>query len=94
MENEFDALRRDVQQRLLLAEIVALTGESEGTVVMRALEERLARLTRPVSAAERRQRVLNVLETSLWRHRRARDVAGAIDRDEEDRVLGYGPEGV
>ena len=94
MENEFDALRRDVLQRLLLAEIVALTGESEGMVVLRALEERRARLTRPVSAAERRQRLVHVLESSVWRHARVGDLGPAIGREEEDRLLGYGRDGV
>lgn len=94
MEDEFAEHRSSVQTRLLIRKLVELTGESEEQVVLRALEERVARLTGPVSKAERRQRVLNMLETSVWRFLPAGESGRTLTGDEHDKILGYGPEGV
>ena len=53
----------------------------------------MARLTRPASPAERKQRLLNILDGSLWSHMRGRS-RPALTRNEEAEILGYGPEGV
>jgi len=82
------------QARLLVKEIGALTGEPKNIVILRALEERLPQAHSPVTATERAQRILNVLETSLWQNTSPSKLGGSIPREREDEILGYGPEGV
>ena len=93
MEDEFEELRSKAHQDRLIADLAVLTGESADQVVLKALEERMARLTRPASPAERKQRLLNILDRSLWSHMRGRS-RPALTRNEEAEILGYGPEGV
>lgn len=77
----------------LAADVARLTGESKTEAIRRALEERKRRLKGP-SLAERRARVLRLLETKVWptipREQRGR----RLTRAEEDELLGYGPGGV
>jgi hypothetical protein len=80
--------------RLLVDEIGAITGEPKDILVLRALEERLRRLTAPITATERARRILNVLETSLWQNTPASKLGGSMPREADDKALGYGPEGV
>lgn len=81
-----------ITKHMLIRELIQVTGESEEEVVITSLKERLSRLTKPVSKAERMQQVMNVLETSC---RSARKRPGQpLMRKEEDEILGYGPEGV
>ncbi len=49
----------------LAAEVARLAGESKTEAIRRALEERKRRLTGR-STAERRQRVLKLLERRIW----------------------------
>ena len=83
-----------VQARLLVKEIGAITGEPKDIVILRALEERLRRFTAPTSATERARRILTILETSLWQNTPPSKLGGSIPREREDEILGYGPEGV
>jgi hypothetical protein len=68
----------------LVEELMELTGESRDAVVTTALQDRLARLTGPVSKAGRRQQMLNVLDTSLWQLN-VRAKGDKISREEEGR---------
>lgn len=76
----------------LAAEVARITGESKTEAIRKALEERRRRLTGR-SVAERRQRVLGLLERRVW----PTLVPGPGRRPtaaEEDDILGYGPNGV
>jgi antitoxin VapB len=77
----------------LAAEVARLAGESKTEAIRRALEERKRRLTGR-SVADRRQRVLRLLERRVWP---TLDPAARGRRPspaEEDDILGYGPDGV
>jgi len=76
----------------LAAEVARLTGESKTEAIRRALEERRQRLKAP-SAARRRARVLALLRTKVWPTIPAEQRGRRLSRDEEDEILGYGPEG-
>lgn len=92
MKRERGDYGADVEKQMLIRDLIQVTGESEDEVVIVSLQERLARLTKPVSKAERTQQVLNLLETSC---RSVRKVPSQpLTRKEEDAILGYGPEGV
>jgi len=93
MEGPRDIDSMEFETRLLLKKLVELTGESEGDALHTALDERWRRLTGPATAAERKQHVLNMLETSLWRYAPKEQLGRSISRADEDAILGYGPEG-
>lgn len=77
----------------LAAEVAALTGESKTEAIRQALAERRRRL-KGRSLADRRQRVLKVLETRLWSGMPKGQLGRRLTRAQEDAILGYGPEGV
>jgi len=76
----------------LAAEVARLTGESKTEAIRRALEERWQRL-QGTSTARRRARVLGVLRTMVWPSIPAAERGRRLTREEEDAILGYGPEG-
>lgn len=94
MDDEFEERRARVYRERLIQALAELTGEDPDEVVLHALEERMARLTGPASQTERKQKLLNMLESSVWRLGREGHLGDTISRDEEDQILGYGPEGV
>ena len=77
----------------LAEQIAHLTGETKTEAIRRALDERWARLRGP-SRAERRQRVLRMLEKKVWAGMPPGQLGRRLTRAEEDDILGYGPEGV
>ena len=84
---------KNAQVERLAAEVARLTGESKTEAIRRALEERKRRLKGP-SVAERRARVLRLLETKVWPTIPKDQRGRRLSRAEEDDLLGYGPGGV
>lgn len=77
----------------LAAEVARLAGESKTEAIRRALEERRLRLKAP-AAANRRVRVQRLLESRIWPSIPKAQRGRRLSRQEEDAILGYGPEGV
>jgi antitoxin VapB len=94
MEGPSDIDSLEFRTRLLVRRLTELTGESAHEAVHRAVAERVERLSGPATPAERRQRVINMLESSVWRHAPSDQIGRGLSRKEEDSILGYGPEGV
>jgi antitoxin VapB len=84
---------KNAEVERLAADVARLTGESKTEAIRRALEERKRRITGR-SVAERRQRVLRLLERDIWPSLPARKGRRRPSRAEEDAILGYGPAGV
>jgi antitoxin VapB len=78
----------------LLDEVAALTGESKTEAVRRALEDRRDRLIRHPSEASRGFRMRRVLEREIWPMVPPEVTGNQLTRDEEDDILGFGPDGV
>lgn len=76
----------------LAAEVARLTGESKTEAIRKALDERRRRLKGP-SVADRRRRVLRLLER-IWSTTPKKELGRRLTRAEEDAILGYGPGGV
>lgn len=76
----------------LAAEVARMTGESKTEAIRRALEERHQRL-KGASTTRRRARVLALLRTRVWPTIPAAERGRRLTREEEDAILGYGPEG-
>ena len=61
--------------------------------IRRSLEERRRRLKTPAGAG-RRARVQRLLETKIWPAIPKAQLGRRLTREQEDAILGYGPEGV
>jgi len=77
----------------LVAVVSAMTGESKTEAVRRALAERRDRLNLQGARPERGGAFLRYLETEVWPKAPAGQLGRRLSREEEDEILGYGPEG-
>jgi len=77
----------------LAAEIARITGESKTEAIRRALAERRQRLAYRINPGDRQTRALRFLEDEVWPRIPADQLGRRLTRDEEDEILGYGPEG-
>lgn len=77
----------------LAEELARLTGESKTEAIRKALDERRRRLKGP-SLTERRQRVVRFLKRDIWPTIPKKFLGRRPTRNEEDDILGYGPDGV
>jgi len=77
----------------LVNEVAELTGETKTQAVRRALEERKARLCLRVTESSRAERLERFFETEVWPIVPNLDARWPLSEEEEDRILGYGPEG-
>jgi antitoxin VapB len=84
---------KNAEVEQLAAEVARLTGESKTEAIRRALEERRRRL-KGSPARDRRKRVLTYLEKKVWTKLPKGERGRRLSRDEEDAILGYGPDGV
>lgn len=84
---------KNAEVERLAAEVARITGESKTEAIRRALEERRHRLRVP-DLAQRRERVLRLLRARLWPSLPKPQRGRRLSREEEDAILGYGPEGV
>ena len=78
----------------LVAEVARITGESKTEAVRRALEERKTRLAFRVADNDRGARLQRFLENEVWPQVPAGELGRRLSSEEEEEILGYGPEGV
>ena len=78
----------------LAEEIAAMTGESKTQAVREALKERRDRLSFRIVPEERRAHLLRFLEQEIWSKIPADQLGREHDASLDDRILGYGPDGV
>lgn len=84
---------KNPQVERLAADVAALTGESKTEAIRKALEERKTRLSLG-GAQSQRERWLEFLEREVWPTIPPEQLGRTLTREEEDDILGYGPEGV
>jgi antitoxin VapB len=85
-------IKSDEVERLV-GEVARMTGESKTEAVRKALLERRRRLTFRQGRGDRREEVLRFLEREVWSQIPAKQLGRAPDRDEVERILGFGSEG-
>jgi antitoxin VapB len=81
----------------LAREVAELAGETKTEAIRRALLERKERLALgggPQAPLDRAQDFLRYLADEVWPHAPAEQLGRAMTRDEENEILGFGPEGV
>ena len=85
-------LKNEEVQRLA-TEVARLAGESKTEAIRRALVERRRRLKGRVSE-QRRARVVQFLEKTVWPTLPEGELGRRLTRAEEEELLGIGPDGV
>jgi antitoxin VapB len=83
---------KDAETERLAAEVAAITGESKTGAIRTALRERRERLGLQSPAGDRERTLLAWLEQEVWPSLPA-DLR-APSQEEQDAILGYGPDGV
>jgi antitoxin VapB len=78
----------------LAEEISRITGESKTEAIRRALVERRSRLSSRLSPRARNLRIRRFLESEVWSRVPADQLSFPPDREERERILGYGEDGV
>ena len=82
------------KRKLMVEEVARLSGENKTTAVKRALAERRARLVLRVADTDRGTRLRKFLDGEVWPRVPKDQLGKTLSREEEDAILGYGPEGV
>jgi antitoxin VapB len=85
---------KNEQVERLAEEVARLTGETKTEAIRQALLERRGRLRLRLPAAKRTRRLQSFLEREIWSRIPPDQLGRAPDREERERILGYGPEGV
>jgi antitoxin VapB len=78
----------------LAESVAAMTGESKTEAIRRSLIERRERLSLQRVGRERGSDFLRYLEEEVWPKVSPSQLGRRLTREEEDEILGYGPEGV
>ena len=79
----------------LATEVARMTGETKTEAIRKSLEDRKRRINiQGASASDRRASVLAFLKKRVWPRIPKGQVGRALTRQEEDAILGYGPDGV
>lgn len=85
---------KDGETERLAAELAALTGESKTGAIRTALRERKERLALQRSGGDRELALRRLLEEEIWPSIPPELLGRAPSREEQEQILGYGPEGV
>lgn len=85
---------KDPEAERLATEIAALTGETKTGAIRVALRERRDKLTESVAARRREGRIRRFLVDEAWPQVPEAVRGTELSRDERERLLGYGPDGV
>lgn len=84
---------KDDETERLANEIAALTGESKTGAIRTALRERRERLALQRTAGDRERALRALLAAEIWPVLPTGMVGHAPSAEEQDAILGYGPEG-
>ena len=85
---------KNVDVERLVDEVAEITGESKTEAVRKALEERRERLAFQAPPADRRAEVMRFLEREVWPRVPSELLGRGLSKEEQEEILGYGPEGV
>ena len=84
---------KSVEVERLAGEVARLARETKTEAIRRALLERKARLQLTAGRVGRKAQLLEFLERSVWPKVPPGQLGRKLSRQEEDTILGYGPEG-
>lgn len=84
---------KDPETERLAREVASLTGESKTRAIRVALQERRQRLAFRVHKRTRRELLVRFLEREVWPRIPADERGRRLSKEDEETLLGYGPEG-
>lgn len=84
---------KNLEVERLAAELARLTGETKTEAIRKALEERAERVRLQVPSRRRGANFRSFLEREVWPKAPKRQLGRRLSKQEEDEILGYGPEG-
>jgi len=84
---------KNIEVEKLAGEVASLAHETKTEAVRRALVERRARLQVQAGKPGGRRSLREYLERNVWPMVPAGELGRVMSREEEDQILGYGPEG-
>jgi antitoxin VapB len=85
---------KDQETEQLARDVAALAGESKTGAVRQALRERKQRLLLARGGLSRGERIVDLLERRFWPGLPPGVRGTTISKEEEERILGFGSEGV
>jgi antitoxin VapB len=77
----------------LAGEVASLARETKTEAIRRALLERRARLQARTGNSLQRKSLRDYLERNVWPLMPPGELGRVLSREEEDQIMGYGPEG-
>lgn len=84
---------KNVDVGRLAAEVANLAHETKTEAIRRALVERRARLQARAGKPGGRKSLREFMEQNVWPLMPPGELGRVMSREEEDQILGYGPEG-
>lgn len=84
---------KDPETERLAAEVAKMTGDSKTGAIRSALAERKERLAYRVGRRDKRKDLLRILEEEIWPSIPRSVIGKRISKKEQEKILGYGPEG-
>jgi antitoxin VapB len=78
----------------LTTEVARLAGETKTEAIRQALIERKVRLQARGGRLNRKESLLQFLEREVWPNIPPGELGRVLTREEEDDILGFGPDGV
>ena len=78
----------------LATDVARLAGETKTEAIRRALTERRLRLQAKGGRLNRKESLLQFLEREVWPPVPPGELGRTLTREEEDDILGFGPDGV
>ena len=82
---------KNLEVERLTLELTRLTGESKTAAILGAVEERVARLKRERSLGRRQRRTREFLARDVWPLFEGKKT---ITKEEREKILGYGADGI
>jgi antitoxin VapB len=84
---------KNAEVERIAGEVAGMARETKTEAIRRALIERRARLCARAGKPGGRKSLRAYLEQNVWPLMPPGELGRVMSRDEEDRILGYGPEG-
>ncbi len=84
---------KNMEVERLAGEVANLAHETKTEAIRRALLERRARLQVRAGKSGGRKNLREFMEQNVWPMIPPGELGRGISREEEDQILGYGPEG-
>ena len=84
---------KNTEVERLATEVAGMAHETKTEAIRQALLERRARLRARSGKPKARRSLREYMERDVWPLVPASELGRVLTREEEDRILGYGPEG-